>query len=222
MTLPREIAALFVTQLLLVGTGPAAAADWIVQAIAGSALALDNEQWVVLDTGDVLAEPFTLRTLGRAQVSVGTTDAALSIRSFTTATVSAESSLVTVELLQGAVSALVQNDRRALISAGRTQVDLAAGSAEIEMTAGSANVRSRDGLVTVRDPAAQAPVLLAPGSSANPAELGNDSPTSQSGSGNSQGGGGGNGSGEVSASEGRANSSEAVGSDDRGHLPGRP
>jgi len=222
MAVGGNIAALIIAQLLLGGAGPAIAADWIVQSVTGSALALHDDEWVALDTGDVLAEPFTLRTLRRAQVSVGTTDAALSIRSNTTINVLSESDLVSVELLQGAVSALVQGDRKALLSAGPTQVDLAAGSAEIEMTARGANVRSREGIVTVRDPAADAPVLLAPGTSASRAGRGDDPPASAAGSLGTQGESNGNRGGEAPAnpSEGRGNSPGA--SEPTGPGQGRP
>jgi hypothetical protein len=205
MAVHRNIAALIIALLLVGGAGPVVAADWIVQSVDGSALVLDAEEWVALVPGEVLADPFTLRTLERAQVSVGTMDAAVSIKSKTTITVVSEPGLVSVELLQGGVSAFVQGDLKALLSAGSTQVDLAAGSAEIEMRAQGASVRSREGLVTVREPA-EAPVLLAPGSTANRGGLSNDPPTSPIDAGSS---GGGNGSGEAPANpgEGRGNPS---------------
>ena len=121
MAVRGNVAALIIAQLIVGGADPAVAADWIVQSVTGSALALRDDEWVALDTGDILAEPFTLRTLRRAQVSVGSSDAALSIRSHSTITVLSESDLVSVQLLQGAVSAFVQGDRKALLSAGPTQ-----------------------------------------------------------------------------------------------------
>ena len=225
MVLRATIAVLITAQLLIGGVGPAAAADWIVQSIAGLALLRDEQQqeWVALAPGEVLSEPFTLRTLGKGQVSVGTRDAALSIRSNSTVTVSSRSTIVHVELLQGAVSALVQRDRKALLSAGATEVDLVVGSAEIEMTPRGANVQSREGgIVTVRDPATDAPVLLSPGKSAQPEGVGIDRDTAPRGSGESGGSGEGNSDSAAaasSASEGRGNSSEAGSG---GNGSGRP
>ena len=219
MAVRGNVAALIIAQLLVGGAGPVVAADWIVQSVDGSALVLDAEEWVALVPGEVLADPFTLRTLGRAQISVGTMDAAVSIKSKTTITVMSEPDLVSVELLQGAVSAFVQGDRKALLSAGPTHVDLEAGSAEIEMTAQGASVRSREGLVTVHDPAADAPLVLAPGNSANPGGLSSDLPAPPIDPGSS---GRGNGSGEAPANpgEGRGNSSGA--SDADGPGQGKP
>lgn len=227
MVLRRTIAVLITAQLLIGGVGPAAAADWIVQSIAGLALLRDEQQqqWVALAPGEVLAEPFTLRTLGRGQVSVGTRNAALSIRSNSTVTVSSQSTIVHVELLQGAVSALVQRDRKALLSAGPTKVDLAVGSAEIEMTPRGAKVRSREGIVSVRDAATDAPVLLSPGKSAQPEGGDNARETALGGSGRGRGSGEGNteAAGEASsASESRGNSSENSSVSGRGSGSGRP
>ena len=217
MAVRGNIAALIIAQLMVGVAVPVIAADWIVQSVTGTALALQDEQWVALNSGDVLAEPFTLRTLRRAKVAVGTTDAALSLRSQTTITVGSESDLVSVNLVQGAVAAFVQGERKALLSAGTRQVDLAAGSAEIELTAQGASVRSREGLVLVRDPAAEAPVLLAPGRSANPAGLSNDPPGSPGGHQATSGSGG---EAPANSGEGRGNSSGA--SDANGQSKGRP
>jgi hypothetical protein len=207
MALSRKIASLIVFQLLLRTTGPAAAADWVVQSIAGPALVRDDEEWLPLVAGEILTEPFTLRTLSRGRVSVGTTDAALSLRSNSTATVTSQSKLVTVELLQGGASSFVQGGRKALLSAGLTQVVLAAGSAEIETSPRGVRVLSREGLVTVRDPTAEGPVLLAPGEGSGRPSVDSDrraSPGSDNNRGEGEAGSGGAGNSPESAG-GRSN-----------------
>jgi hypothetical protein len=220
MALSRKTVALIVFPLLLATTGPGAAADWVVQSIAGPALVRDDEEWLPLAAGEILTEPFTLRTLSRGRVSVGTTDAALSLRSNSTATVTSQSNLVTVELLQGGASSFVQGGRKALLSAGLTQVDLAAGSAEIETSPRGVRVLSREGLVTVRDPTAEGPVLLAPGEGSDPPSVDSDRRASP-GSDNNRGEGEG-GSRTAPSGEGASggNASESVGG--RGNGMGRP
>ena len=68
-----------------------------------------------------------------------------------------------------------------------------AGSAEVEITAKGASVRSREGIVTIRDPASDAPMQLSPGSGAVRDGVGSDRPASIGNSGGIQQAGEGSG-----------------------------
>ena len=155
----------------------ASAQDWVVKAVTGSALVFDDDGWMVLDTGDYLREPFTVRVLSRGSLNVSTVHASVALRSNTTVTVSSSQDSVRVEVLAGAASAYVGRGRRAVLTGGEVEAELAAGSAELHVTRSGADVRSRDGLVTVRDQSG-GEVQLGAGESTSSTKPGGSAPPS--------------------------------------------
>ena len=154
------------TTAIAVAWSPARAADWLVQSSTGTALVLRNDKWVDLTPDEVLSGAFTLRTLGGASLSVGTSGAAISIGPGAAVAVAEQGPTVRIELIAGSVAAAVERERRAHVVAGTVGVDLAGGAAEVSLTKDGARVHSRTGLVSVHDGSRDSVELMAPGSAA--------------------------------------------------------
>lgn len=146
----------------------ALSAEWIVQRLVGTAVTLVDDRWVALEMGQVLSDPFTVRTLGRGNVHLGSTDSAIALGTDTAVTLSATDRHVDIELHSGSVSALTQGDHSATVTAGDSSVAITSGAAEIVLGANGPQVTAQEGSVSVQDSPNGDVEQLAPGEVANP------------------------------------------------------
>jgi hypothetical protein len=194
-----------------------------VRTVSGTALFLDRDHWSELSLGDVLVEPFTIRTLRPGRLSLASTDAALAIGPNSAASVASTNTMVRVELLAGTATAFVQAEMRGMLVAGGTQVELAYGQADLLITADGPEIRARKGLVSVPDATGGPARALAPGDSLKPAGLDRHDPDrsdDQQGSATDEelppgdAGSGGRGSGNNSPSNGGGDAAASAGGGD--------
>ena len=151
MTLKRLPVAVLMALGIATGATAALSDEWLAQRVTGSAFMLAQDRWIVLEEGDRLTDPFTVRTAGSGKLKLGTTNSALALGEESTISVSATSARFTIELLAGSVAAAVQGDGHATISAGTMKVALTNGAAEVSLGSGGPEVDVQYGSVSVED-----------------------------------------------------------------------
>lgn len=151
MTLKSLTAAVLIALGIATGATAALSDEWLAQRVTGSAFRLAQDRWVILEEGDRLTDPFTVRTVGRGRLDLRTRNCALALGGESTISVSATSTRFTIELLAGAVAAAVQGDGQATISAGNMNVALTNGAAEVSLGSGGPEVDVQYGSISVED-----------------------------------------------------------------------
>ena len=163
MTLAWLRQAALAAVLVIAPVETAISAEWIVQRLTGTAVTLVDDHWVALEIGQVLSDPFTVRTLGRGNVHLGSANSAIALGIDTAVTLSATDHHFDIELLAGSVSALAQGDHSVTVSAGDSEVAISSGAAEIALGENGTQITAQEGSVSVQDVPTGNVEQLAPG-----------------------------------------------------------